>query len=63
MLMDKPLVLRVKVMAAITAYHDQYQILGHSHYRRTSVLNYRTMEDLLLQVISIGKIYATRVHR
>ena len=49
--------------AAITTYHDQYQILGHCTYHITSVLNYGTMEDLLLQVISIGRIYATRVHR
>ena len=41
---------------AITTYHDQYQILGHSHYRIRSVLNYRTMEDLILQIVQPGYI-------
>ena len=60
--MDKPFVLGVEVVAAITTYHDQYQILGHSHYRITSVLNYRLIEDLQLVlavvVVLTGQAYA-----
>jgi hypothetical protein len=53
MLMEKPL---VTVMAAITTtYHDQYQILAHSHYQII-------FAPLLLHltIIRTGLAYATR---
>jgi hypothetical protein len=53
MLMDKPLVLGVEVLVAII-YHDQYQILRHSHYQIMLFL-------LLGEIIDrTGTAYATR---